>query len=114
MEKTIDFNSKLPKNEVKNELKKVIPLKTPFTFEESEYTEIILDFTKLNGEKLMEAEDEFIADGNRSSFLQTNQRYVGLVASKCVGMPPEFIKALPAKTFTKVILATQAFLLDTD
>lgn len=87
-----------------------IKLSKPFEFEGKTYTEIELDLDGLTGRSLIDAEREAAAVMGRPS-VDIDKVYQACVAAMAAGMPYDALTALPAKDFTRITGAVQAFLL---
>lgn len=83
----------------------------PFVFEGTEYPSIDLNLDGLTGQDLLDAERDFTQSGGSAMVLATNQTYLAYVAAKAISKPIDFILALPAKEFSKVVIQVQGFLL---
>lgn len=88
-----------------------LTLNKPYSFEGADYTEIVLDLDGLTGEDMLQAEREFSAGKEFAPVPVMNSAYIAIVAAKAAKKPAEFIKRLPAKEFSKVIVTVQNFLL---
>lgn len=93
---------------------RVYKLSRPFTFEGTEYTELLLDFDSLTGGDLLSCEGQMntMSSGNEVvPVKQISQAYQALVAARAAKVPVDLIKALPGKDFSKIIVRAQNFLL---
>lgn len=79
-------------------------------FEGKKYNSLTLDFEKLTGKDLIDADAEAAALMRRP-VSDYDRAYYVCVAARAAGVPADLIVALPAKDFTKAVLATQNFLL---
>ncbi|MGN7360019.1 phage tail assembly protein [Paenibacillus sp. SAF-054] len=92
----------------------VVKLSRPFTWEEKEYTELLLDFEKLSGDEIMSLEADFLELNAGKNFLislkKEHPTYQAVLAAKAMGVHFNFLKKLPAKDFNKVTVAARNFL----
>ncbi|KGE20639.1 hypothetical protein PWYN_00470 [Paenibacillus wynnii] len=87
-------------------------LSRPFTFEEKEYTELLLDFESLLGSDLLQINSQFDAEQKSPVFVKAlSLSYQLSVAAAAAKLPKEFFNSLPAKDVSKVGLQAQNFLL---
>lgn len=92
-----------------------VTLRKPFTFEDKEYKELSLDFDKLGGVDILEAEKAYIREnpssGPNTTVKELSKGFQVHVAAAASNVPVEVIVKLGAKDFVEVTLQTQNFLL---
>lgn len=92
----------------------VIKLSRPFIWEDTEYTELNLDFEKLSGDDIISLESDFLEMNGQRNFLPAfkseHPAYLSVLAAKVLGVHFNFLKKLPAKDFNKVVDAARNFL----
>lgn len=95
--------------------KKIIKFAKPIEFEGKKYEEISLDLDSITGNDLELAENQFIAQNPeiaaQTALKELSKGYQSILAAKAAKVPVEFIKALPAREYSKVTMAVQVFLL---
>lgn len=93
----------------------VIKLSRPLSWEETEYTELALDFDGLSGDDIMAIESDFMdfIKGQKNVFVQFKGEHPGyhaVVAARAAGVNPFMIKKLSARDFLRVTGAAKDFL----
>lgn len=90
----------------------VFKLTRPFTYEGDTYTEFPFDLDALTGEDMLSCErqmntmtDQFVLSRAISMLFQLT------VASRAAQVPPDVLRALPAKDFARMMQRVQNFLL---
>lgn len=96
----------------KGSLKLEIKFTKPFTFEDKEYTGLILDLEALTGKHLLDASRETRALGDTTPVAELSKTYSAVVAAMAAKIPVELMLALPAKDFSRVTLEVQSFLFE--
>lgn len=74
----------------------------PMKFEEKEYVEIDLNLDGLTGQDMINADTEARILGDKTAMIEVSKMYQAIIAAKAAKVPTEFIKALPAKEFSRV------------
>ena len=93
----------------------IIKLSKPLTFNGVERKELDLKLEALTGNDLITAEDMLRNKGvNITGAADFSRNYLLAVASQALNIPPEALKNLAAKDFTRLINETLIFLADTD
>lgn len=87
-----------------------VTLRKPITIDNKEVKEINLDFTKLNGYALVEAENKSRMMGDATPDLSFSMKYQALLASKASGIKYDDILSLPAPDMIAVITTVKNFL----
>lgn len=90
----------------------LIKLKKPLAVKGKELKELNLDFDKLTGNDLVQAEREVRAMGEKSPFLAVSMQYQAAVAAKAIGCPVDDVLGLSGKDFTRIMAASADFLLN--
>lgn len=86
-------------------------LETHIEFEDVKIEELEINFEKLNGEDLINAQNVLSLTGIPvAGAVEFNKAYLAHVIAKACGKPYEFITALKANDFAKVTLMAQGFL----
>lgn len=102
--------------EVKDE--RVYKLIRPFTFEDQEIKELVLDFESLTGSDIMSAEQEMNnLQGNTPRFIPVmnlDTAFQAAVSAKAANVYIGVIHAMSAKDFIAVTSRARNFLLGTD
>lgn len=93
----------------------VIKLSQPVVWEDKEYKELRLNFQRLTGDDIIDAESDFMdfVIGKRNvfvSFKTDHPAYHAVLAAKALGVHPNFMKKLKAADFLKVTGAAKDFL----
>lgn len=112
------MSDKVVSTENLEEIKKagtVVKLSRPFTWEDQEYKELVLNFDGLSGDDIMEIESDFMdfVKGQKNVFVafkNEHPAYHAVTAAKAAGVNPFMIKKLPARDFLKVTGAAKDFL----
>lgn len=86
-----------------------IQLTKPFMIKGEEVNEIMLDFDKLTGNDLIEAEKETRALGDNTPIIAASMKYQAAVAARMIGCPVDDVIALPAADFKKLIAPVMHF-----
>lgn len=87
-------------------------LRRPFTFEEREVKELILDFERLTGEDILQAERRYYAEAVVAvPAKELSKAFQAYIVASAANVPVELVRAMPAKDFTSVTLDAQNFLL---
>lgn len=87
-----------------------IELSKPLSYKDSELAELDLELDSLTGRDLIDAEESLKARGVNISAWEFSRTYLLGVAAKCLHLPADVLKDLPASDFTKVINEVLSFL----
>lgn len=85
--------------------------KTPYTFEDIEYTEIEIPIENLSGKDVLKIQKDWKSKGNFDPMINSNHEYCLELASVASGHPIEFFLEMPANEMSKVAQAVSLFLM---
>ena len=88
-----------------------IILKQPLKVKDKEITEVKLDFEKLTGKQLADAEKEARAMGDQSPSVMVSMQYHSVIAAKMIGVPVDEILAMNAVDYKNIIVQVASFFL---
>ena len=80
-------------------------------YDGEEIKELNLDFDKLTGQDLLDAEAELSAEKKAPPVKEFNKGYLAIVGAKAAGVPTDMVKLLGAKDFTQFTMHVQNFLI---
>lgn len=84
----------------------------PQKYDDKTIDKIEIDLDKITGKVMLDAEREFALGRNiNTGILQTNIAFAAIVASKISNVDIDFLKAMPGKKFSEVIVSVQGFLM---
>lgn len=89
-------------------------LKKPVTFEEVKYEALTLDFDKLTGNDILNAETQYrVEQPDASNVLvkELTKGYQAYVVARAADVPVELVRNLSASDFTRLTVQAQSFLL---
>lgn len=89
----------------------LIKLVKPFKVKDKEFTEIDLDFEKLTGRQLADAEKEARAMGDQSPSVIVSMQYHSIIVAKLMGIPVDDLFDMNAADYKKLMVETAAFFL---
>ncbi len=89
-----------------------IALKQPFKVKDKEVTEIELDFEKLTGKQLTDAEKEARSMGDTTPSVFLSMQYHSVIAAKLIGVPVDDILAMNAVDYKNVMVQVATFFLN--
>lgn len=93
----------------------VYALDKPFTFEGQTYMEFPFDLEALTGDDMLSCERMMNTMTNEFVLARTvSMAFQLAIASKAAKVPPDVLRALPAKEFTRMMQRVQNFLLSWD
>lgn len=87
-----------------------IELVNPITVEGKEIKEIELDFSKITGAAMLNAEKSTRTLGEQNPQIMFSQTYQAYIAAKASGVPYKQLCDLPGGDFQKILLAVNRFL----
>lgn len=90
---------------------KVIKLKKPVTIKGKPTTEVNLDFEKLTGNDMIQAEKVARAMGVGEASVLASMKYQAIIAAKAIGCPVDDLFELGAVDFKNIAKETTNFLL---
>lgn len=90
---------------------KVIKLKKPVTVKGKPVTEVNLDFEKLTGNDMIQAEKVARAMGVGEASVLASMKYQTIIAAKAIGCPVDDLFELGAVDFKNIAKETTNFLL---
>lgn len=90
---------------------KVIKLKKPVTIKGKPVTEVNLDFEKLTGNDMIQAEKEARAMGVGEASVLASMKYQAIIAAKAIGCPVDDLFELGAADFKNIVKEATNFLL---
>lgn len=76
-----------------------------------EVKEVELDFEKIKGSTLIQAEKEVRAKGDQTPSVFLSMSFQAVIAAKLIGVPVDDIEAMPAVDFRNVVFPVANFLL---
>lgn len=88
-----------------------IKLKKPVTVKGKPVTDITLDFDKLTGNDMIQAEKEARALGSGEASVFCSMRYQAIIAAKVIGCPVDELLELGAADFKNITQPAASFLL---
>lgn len=91
-----------------------VTLKTPITFEGTEYRFLKLRLGDLTGADIEAAEIEFMGSSPSAGVTplkEMSKGFLAIVAAKSLGLPVEFMKKLKAPDYSQVTTKVQIFLM---
>lgn len=77
----------------------------------TEVKEVELDFEKIKGRTLIQAEKEVRAKGDQTPSVFLSMSFQAVIAAKLIGVPVDDIEALPAVDFRNLVFPVANFLL---
>lgn len=89
----------------------LIKLTKPFKVKDKEVTEIELDFEKLTGKQLTDAEKEARAMGDRSPSVLVSMLYHSIIVAKIIGVPVDDVLAMNAADYKVLVSEAATFFL---
>ncbi len=84
--------------------------KTPFTYEDKTYEELVFDFEKLKGKHLVDIENEMAAVGEYALSPEISTSFLYRLAAKAAGIGSDVIINLPISDFGKIKNVCRDFL----
>lgn len=87
-----------------------IKLSSPITIEGKETKEIELDFSKITGSAMLNAEKSTRTLGEQNPQIMFSQTYQTFIAAKASGIQYKQLCDLPGGDFQKILLAVNRFL----
>lgn len=90
---------------------KVIKLKKPVTIKGKPVTEVNLDFEKLTGNDMIQAEKVARAMGVGEASVLASMKYQAIIAAKAIGCPVDDLFELGAVDFKNIAKEATSFLL---
>lgn len=90
---------------------KVIKLKKPVTIKGKPTTEVNLDFEKLTGNDMIQAEKVARAMGVGEASVLASMKYQAIIAAKAIGCPVDDLFELGAVDFKNIAKEATSFLL---
>lgn len=98
--------------EENNEGKYVLNFSKPFKFEDQEpITELIFDWDKVNGRKLIAISERLRLNDMDSPVKAVNMKFQAAVCAEAAGVPFQLIEELPGGLFGRATVMAQNFLL---
>ncbi len=88
-----------------------VVLNNKITVEGKEVTEVVLDFEKLTGKDLTEAENTVRALGDTTPSVFLSMKYQAVIAAKVIGVKADDVLAMNAVDFKKIVVPVASFLL---
>lgn len=88
-----------------------IKLTQPLKVKDKEITEIDLNFEKLTGKQLADAEMEVRAMGDQTPSVFLSMKYHSVIVAKLIGVPVDDILAMNAVDYKNVMVQVAAFFL---
>lgn len=92
----------------------IVKLKKPYKFEGKEYTNIDLSGLDEMTVKDCIAAQKIAAKGEVIPLIETDLKYLTILAAKASNLPVEFFESMPPKQFRAISSKVQNFLLDAD
>lgn len=86
-------------------------LNNPIIVKNEEIKEIELDFSKLKGFDLIQAEKEARADGDMTPLVALSLRYQAAIAARLIGVPSDDVTNMNATDFSKITTQVANFLM---
>lgn len=115
MEKQNQTEVNAEKVEVMDSTAKIIDLKRPAQFDGQTLKTIVLDFERLTGADIEEAEMQFTAENPQNAattpLKEMSKAFCAIVAAKASKKPVEFIRNLGAADYAKVTTQVSVFLM---
>lgn len=87
-----------------------ILLDQPIKVKDEEVKELNLDFSLLNGRKLLSAETQARAMGDKTPQIIFSQKYQAAVAAKAASVPLDVLLDLPGVKFQEILMEVNTFL----
>lgn len=81
----------------------MVKLSRPLMVKGNKVTEVELNFEKMTGRKLIEAEREVRLRGDQTPSVFASMGYQAIIAAKVIGVPVEDLEELPARDFSLII-----------
>lgn len=85
--------------------------KTPYEFDDTEYSEIEFDLDGVKGSDLSAVKKQFAAAGHFSPVPTADSDFCALLLARVTKMPLEFYSGLPAKDYCAITQMVSNFLL---
>lgn len=89
-----------------------ITLTQPFKVKDKEITEIDLNFEKLTGKQLANAEKEVRAMGDTTPSVFISMQYHSVIAAKLIGVPVDDILSMNAVDYKNIMVQVASFFLN--
>jgi len=83
----------------------------PFRIKDEEVSEIDLDFEKLTGKQLADAEREARAMGDQTPSVMVSMQYHSIIAAKLIGVSVDDVLGMNAVDFKNIMVQVASFFL---